>query len=304
MKCLHPIRLGSKIVPCGKCYACLSKRRNQWAARLTEQARYSNSNHLLNLFLTLTYNEESVPTIQVADEVFKVANLQDVSAFIKRLRKSLFGSKKGTLRYFAVSEYGPKTLRPHFHLILFGVPAKKISCLRKIIERAWRDQGFVSVSLCNSNRISYCAKYCLCHFVLPDAIVEAGFKAGLRCSKGLGLCYLTSQVIDYYRRTGRFYYLTKEGYKVVLPEYWIKRIYTDIEYKKLRFDYTFGVFLRETAEWDDYLRKMAFIFEYGYFELFKDVLETSPSYIRHKERERDLHASTVKFSKLLKKYKL
>nr|DAK71097.1 MAG TPA: ExsB [Microviridae sp.] len=30
MKCTSPLKLGSRIVPCGKCYACRSKRRNQW----------------------------------------------------------------------------------------------------------------------------------------------------------------------------------------------------------------------------------------------------------------------------------
>ena len=39
----------------------------------------------------------------------------DFQKFIKRLRKDY------DIKYFACGEYGDKTLRPHFHAILFGV---------------------------------------------------------------------------------------------------------------------------------------------------------------------------------------
>jgi hypothetical protein len=136
MKCTSPLNLGSRIVPCGKCYACRSKRRNQWSARLTEEARYHERNGKQNLFITLTYDEENVPFVQTDAGPVRVAVLQDVSAFLKRLRKSLYGSKKGDLRFFAVSEYGPKTLRPHFHIILFGLPSKTIRILTRLIEKS------------------------------------------------------------------------------------------------------------------------------------------------------------------------
>lgn len=61
-------------------------------------------------FLTLTY--ETVP---------ENGSLvpEDLSAFMKRLR---VGRKPGTVSFFGCGEYGELGLRPHYHVILFGVP--------------------------------------------------------------------------------------------------------------------------------------------------------------------------------------
>lgn len=304
MKCTSPLKLGSRIVPCGKCYACRSKRRNQWSARLTEEARYHERNGKQNLFITLTYDEENVPFIQTDAGAVRVAVLQDVSAFVKRLRKSLYGSKKGDLRFFAVSEYGPKTLRPHFHIILFGLPPKTIRILTRLIEKAWNYQGFVTVSHVTRGRIRYCAKYCLSEFMLPDEITKAGFKNGLRCSKGLGKCHLTKSWTEFYRRQSRLYYTTKEGYKVALPEYWQRKIFSPSELRRIHFEHSVEESYKQLRREEDFLDVWFTKRKTCSFKELECLFETSPYFIDHRNRERDLHKSVIMYNCLLKKHKL
>jgi hypothetical protein len=156
MKCLNPVKLSrGRVVPCGKCFSCRSKRRSQWAARLREESKFHLSQGNCCLFLTLTYNDENVPRLE---DGTAVARIDEFSGFIKRLRKRLYGSKRGPLRYFGVSEYGPKTLRPHYHAILFGFPKLPVTQINKIIRSCWTS-GFISVSFCNNRTIAYIKIY-------------------------------------------------------------------------------------------------------------------------------------------------
>lgn len=85
---------------------CRLEKSRQWAIRCVHEAQL----HQENSFLTLTYNDDSLPLYN---------NLQktDLQKFFKRLRKRL-GEKK--IRYFACGEYGDLTKRPHYHVCLFG----------------------------------------------------------------------------------------------------------------------------------------------------------------------------------------
>jgi hypothetical protein len=65
--------------------------------------------HPFSYFVTLTYNDESLPDNKSLDK-------RDAQLWLKRFRK-LYPS--GTIRYFLVGEYGEKTMRPHYHAVLF-----------------------------------------------------------------------------------------------------------------------------------------------------------------------------------------
>lgn len=65
--------------------------------------------HNHNSFITLTFNEENLPS----DKSIKKEHLQK---FFKRLRKKL----PMQIRYFACGEYGDKSGRPHYHALIFG----------------------------------------------------------------------------------------------------------------------------------------------------------------------------------------
>jgi hypothetical protein len=91
-------------VPCGYCLLCREEQARQTAVRITHEAKSWKENS----FLTLTYDEQSIPTHGSLDYSHLVK-------FWKRLRKQI-----GQLRYYAVGEYGDKTLRPHYHACIFG----------------------------------------------------------------------------------------------------------------------------------------------------------------------------------------
>lgn len=69
-------------------------------------------------FATLTYNNESLPSVTTSTGYdITYADWSDVQLMFKRLRSS--NSFTRPFRYVCVSELGSKRGRPHFHLLLF-----------------------------------------------------------------------------------------------------------------------------------------------------------------------------------------
>lgn len=135
MECLSPLTFKKngliQTVPCGKCLSCLSRRRSSWSFRLNQEMRVSTSAH----FLTLTYSDENLPRSPTG---FPVVVKRDVQLWLKRFRKLLSPFK---VRYFAVSEYGTQTFRPHYHVILFNFPNHLD--INVLLEKSWT-HGFFS----------------------------------------------------------------------------------------------------------------------------------------------------------------
>ena len=92
-------------VPCGKCVECALAYSKEWQVRLLDEL----SAHSAACMVTLTYNEQYNPLALVKS---------DLQKFIKRVRKHFEPQK---IRYFGCGEYGGKSARPHYHVILFGV---------------------------------------------------------------------------------------------------------------------------------------------------------------------------------------
>jgi len=136
-------------VPCGKCYICRLERSRQWAMRCVHEAQTYNDK---NAFITLTYNDESLPPGANLD-------LRDWQLFMKNLRKRLVPKNPydrqtdkeefdkwqlaNGIRFFMCAEYGENAVnnpeakpedrqkhlqqygysklgRPHFHAIIFN----------------------------------------------------------------------------------------------------------------------------------------------------------------------------------------
>lgn len=96
------------LIPCGQCMECRIAKARDWSIRLVHESYM----HTASSFLTLTYDDE-----HLEDGSLKYGDLQ---IFMKKLRRQLdyhFGKK---VRFYGVGEYGSKSLRPHFHIILFG----------------------------------------------------------------------------------------------------------------------------------------------------------------------------------------
>lgn len=95
-------------IPCRLCRGCRLDHYQQWSVRMMHEAQM----HQANQFVTLTYDEEHLPSDRSLDR-------SDYQNFLKRLRKEFAPLR---IRFFLCGEYGSKTSRPHYHAILFGLP--------------------------------------------------------------------------------------------------------------------------------------------------------------------------------------
>lgn len=145
------------IIPCGKCLACRINKANEWATRCILESR----EHKKNCFITLSYNPENLP---------KNATLvvRDLQLFFKSLRKEL-AKDNIRIRYFACGEYGDKTLRPHYHIGLFGYYPKDAKFFKfnkckqplyisKQIAKIW-GKGFIILGDLTTASAGYIARY-------------------------------------------------------------------------------------------------------------------------------------------------
>lgn len=136
-------------IPCGHCLACRINRRRKWTLRLIlESMSYSPEDIR---FVTLTYNEES---LVYADE--PVLYKKHVVDYIKRLRYYV-----PKLRYFVGGEYGEKSNRPHYHLILFGVSPLYDPYVVRLWNGPKTNYGLVHIGESASiDALQYVAGYC------------------------------------------------------------------------------------------------------------------------------------------------
>lgn len=150
-------------VPCGKCIGCRLDYSARWANRL--MLEYASSNDAI--FLTLTYNDDHVPWNR--DHSYMTLKKKDVQDFLKRLRKKLYNSSKGDLRFYCCGEYGSTTNRPHYHLILFNYRPKDLTLhktdghgfnyfLSDELSSIWGN-GFILVADVNWNTCAYVSRY-------------------------------------------------------------------------------------------------------------------------------------------------
>lgn len=100
-------------VPCGVCSECVAKRQMFLVQRVRSM---SLDNYIF--FITLTYNNESLPKLTTSTNVtIPYADIADVQKMFKRIRK--INPFNRQLSYLFVSERGKERGRPHFHGLLF-----------------------------------------------------------------------------------------------------------------------------------------------------------------------------------------
>lgn len=132
--------------PCGKCPQCVARRSSAWSFRLMQEDKRSVS----SLFLTLTYENCNCP---ISPKGFMVLSKRDVQLFFKRLRKAHRKNSDNDrpIKYYAVGEYGGRTHRPHYHIILFNAKLE-------LIQPAW-DKGQIHYGKVSGASIGYTLKY-------------------------------------------------------------------------------------------------------------------------------------------------
>lgn len=171
-------RIVSKFIeiPCNNCIGCRIDRSREWANRMMLELQDHDSAY----FVTLTYNEEHVPTSFYPDpetgEALPVMTLKpkDPQDWLKRLRKAF---PDDTIRFFLCGEYGGQTHRPHYHAIVYGlhlddlVPAPGARDNRYMtsasLQRTWSIKGvsgyeplgFVLIAPVSWQSCAYVARY-------------------------------------------------------------------------------------------------------------------------------------------------
>lgn len=91
---------------------------------------------------------------------------RDLDLFFKRLR-SYYSDEDEKLRYYAVSEYGPTSYRPHWHLLLFSNSERFSQTICENVSKAW-SYGRCDASLSRGFAAPYVASYVNSFVALPD----------------------------------------------------------------------------------------------------------------------------------------
>lgn len=178
------------LVPCGHCMGCRLDRARVWADRMLLELR---DNDYKAIFVTLTYNNPSLPIawhtgynlfpgdydctyltegegwVAAAAGAPATLSVRDTQLFLKRLRKAF---PEHRIRYFLAGEYGPKTNRPHYHAIIFGLTLADFNDCRildfndlgqpryksKSFQDIW-GKGFCVLAPVNWNTCAYVSRY-------------------------------------------------------------------------------------------------------------------------------------------------
>lgn len=242
------------VVPCGHCIGCRLDYSRSWADRMMLELDSVGK----GLFVTLTYRntsghpinyvESDPPAIlpsspheiiedghYYAPQYFNL-NKRDCQLFMKRLRKEFPDFR---IRFYLAGEYGEKTLRPHYHVILFGIGLEDIPDLQfrgknelghdfytsDFLSYIWK-HGYTIISTVSWRTCAYVGRYVtkkLCGPLSQTYDVRNCEKEFALMSRqpGLGAQYLLDHpdCLDY-----TYINLTTSegGVKVRLPKYFVK----------------------------------------------------------------------------------
>lgn len=219
---------GEQEIPCGKCHECITLRACDWGLR----TQHELGDHNDNCCLTLTYDDDHLPTYVARKEPFQ--------KFMKRLRKKF----KKKISYLASHELGSQTGRIHHHVLLFGINFNDIRYHKttskgtnlytsKLLDSLWSENGN-KLGWCNIGEASAKAGHYIASYALKSStfteINEQGevieYSDTMDCSKNpaIGLNYL--------RRNHRL--LVNNG--VRLPRYYIKKMreYMELDHETIR----------------------------------------------------------------------
>lgn len=151
------------LVPCGKCIGCKLEHSRQWAIRCMHEKRM----HTDSAFLTLTYSPANLPP---GGTLVK----RDLQLFMKRYRK-IAGDG---VRFFACGEYGEKSQRPHYHVLLLNTDFMDRRLIKTgseynlytsaVLSKLWT-AGSHAIGDVNFESAAYVARYCTKKITGPKA---------------------------------------------------------------------------------------------------------------------------------------
>jgi hypothetical protein len=131
------------------------------------RAVHEASLHRRSMFATLTYSDEHLPDLHSLSR-------RDVQLFLKRVRKWCKSQGLPSPRFYGCAEYGPQTLRPHYHIIIFGLwfddgkpvgrsPAGTVLRASETLSQLW-GLGKADFAEFTGKAASYVAQYTMAKF--------------------------------------------------------------------------------------------------------------------------------------------
>lgn len=156
VRSVSPAGVRFAFVPCGKCYECMTLARNEWSTRLRcaikSLGKFEDLDNYYGGFLTLTFNENSIPRIpRVLCKNYKMWN-DKLYCFDREIGQKFCRSFRDHLRkkygvvkpiYMFVSEFGENTARPHHHFFCYLPKFCAPLEIFNYIKRKWSRYGFI-----------------------------------------------------------------------------------------------------------------------------------------------------------------
>lgn len=261
MQCLYPIWINLKYpridtstgeyisrcqVPCGRCEACLERKRLDWFVRLKIESEHC----VCSYFLTLTYSDYYLPVSydDAGNEILHF-DKQQVQLFLKRLRSRLSDIR---IRYFLISEYGSNTFRSHYHVHFFLSSYISQEDFHIAVQSSWPFGHVYSEVSVDGNLNYVCGHVQFVNDTPPG--YDRPFTLQSRCP-GIG-----SQLLDNYIKISKqsdvcYLYTDSEGKKYNLPRYYRDRIYTRLS-KDNRCNYLDSLPKPTINEQNEFARKI------------------------------------------------
>ena len=228
--CTNPLKITINneeyTVKCGKCDTCRREKSQDWAIKLINEAQY----HKKACFITLTFdnkilldkNSKARKYGANPSFVFSTKYSKDYfRKFIKRLRKKFKGKR---ITYFAVSEYGEKTKRPHYHCIIYGInfeddrkegqisKSGHIQYVSETLNNLWAC-GRSTIEDINANNIIYISQYSLKKFKTNE---DKKYRAHISFSNRSKISIKWAR--RNYRQIVKGYLEDKDGKKFKVPQ--------------------------------------------------------------------------------------
>lgn len=126
------------------------------------------------------------PSFEDCDNRIPYCNTSDCQKFLKRLRFHSKSKYNEEIRFYGVSEYGPRTYRPHWHLLLFFNSDELASVIQRLVSESW-SYGRTTCELSRGGSSSYVASYVNSSVCLPSLYLEhKEIRARSLHSKGYG----------------------------------------------------------------------------------------------------------------------
>lgn len=139
------------------------------------------------------------------------------------------------LKYYYCGEYGGRTMRPHYHMLLFNSNHDDVL-------NAWVDPdkkkpiGSIHFGDVNGASVGYTLKYMMKPGKIPLHKNDDRIPEFSNMSKGLGLNYLTDSMIKYHKNDleSRVNITIEGGRKIAMPRYYKDKLYSEDEKEKIQ----------------------------------------------------------------------